>query len=250
MMLQLNPTIAVKTTKGDAEALIIIDYGVNVNSVWLCRMRGGEVLHFYSDDIRVYDNPMNGNGWDVGEEIKSIPEDEGVLKRIMDLKKRIAELYKQLNEPDLPSGEDDIVLDFSKPPENKKTCVCQDCKKEGEQGDILKGEIQFYPIICKPISYMDKDIKGLEYATAGYWLGHKCKDCFFKTLGKKEEQQPKPTIGAIDAKDLADFCAKIKMIADTNYILVKCDMCGCTPSVIYRTNNKTLCRECYNVPEF
>ena len=65
MMLQLNPTISVKTPKGDAEALVIIDYGVNVNSVWLCRMRGGRVLHFYSDDILVYDNPMNGNGWDI-----------------------------------------------------------------------------------------------------------------------------------------------------------------------------------------
>lgn len=64
-MLQLNPTIDVKTPLGDAEALIIIDYGVNTNSVWLCRMQGGEVKHFYSDDILIYDNPMNGNGWDI-----------------------------------------------------------------------------------------------------------------------------------------------------------------------------------------
>ena len=202
MMLQLNPTIAVKTPKGDAEALIIIDYGVNVNSVWLCRMRGGGVLHFYSDDIRVYDNPMNGNGWDVGEEIKSAPKDEN-----------------------LPSGEDDIVLDFSKPPENKKVCICKRCKKEGEQWDILKGEFQFFPIISKPTTYGDSDLKGLEYVTAGYWLGHLCKDCFFARLDKKEEPSKK-------------------------YMRVKCDMCGCTPSVGYRTNNKTLCRNCYNIPEF
>lgn len=70
MMLQLNPTIDVKTPLGYAEALIIIDYGVNTNSVWLCRMKGGEVKHFYSDDIRVYDNPMNGNGWDVEDKEK------------------------------------------------------------------------------------------------------------------------------------------------------------------------------------
>lgn len=70
MMLQLNPTISVKTPKGDAEALIIIDYGINVNSVWLCRMKGGKVLHFYSDDILIYDNPMNGNGWDVDDNSK------------------------------------------------------------------------------------------------------------------------------------------------------------------------------------
>ena len=98
MMLQLNPTISVKTPKGDAEAIIIIDYGVNVNSVWLCRMKGGKVLHFYSDDILMYDNPMNGNGWDVGNEWKryvrlintkdeicddckiSIPKTNGIVK--------------------------------------------------------------------------------------------------------------------------------------------------------------------------
>jgi hypothetical protein len=73
MMLQLNPTIPVKTPKGDAEALIIIDYGINVNSVWLCRMKGGKVLHFYSDDILIYDNPMNGNGWDVEDELHTLP---------------------------------------------------------------------------------------------------------------------------------------------------------------------------------
>ena len=64
-MLQLNPTIDVSTPLGDCEAIFIIDYGVNVNTVWVCRMAGGEVKHFYSDDIRIYDNPMNGNGWDV-----------------------------------------------------------------------------------------------------------------------------------------------------------------------------------------
>jgi len=65
MMLQLNPTIDVKTPLGDGEAFFIVDYGVNVNTVWVCRMSGGEVKHFYSDDIRIYDNPMNGSGWDV-----------------------------------------------------------------------------------------------------------------------------------------------------------------------------------------
>lgn len=65
MMLQLNPIIDVKTPLGDGEAFIIIDYGVNVNTVWVCRMQGGIVKHFYSDDIRIYDNPMNGNGYDV-----------------------------------------------------------------------------------------------------------------------------------------------------------------------------------------
>jgi hypothetical protein len=90
MMLQLNPTIDVKTPLGDAEAIFIIDYGVNVNTVWVCRMKGGEVKHFYSDDIRIYDNPMNGNGWDI--------EDQ---------------------EQEYPSGENDIVFDFSKQPSQR-----------------------------------------------------------------------------------------------------------------------------------
>lgn len=65
MMLQLNPTIDVKTPLGDAEAIIVIDYGINVNTVWVCRMAGGFVKHFYSDQIQIYDNPMNEKGWDV-----------------------------------------------------------------------------------------------------------------------------------------------------------------------------------------
>jgi hypothetical protein len=28
-------------------------------------MPKGEVKHFYSDDIVIYDNPMNGSGWDI-----------------------------------------------------------------------------------------------------------------------------------------------------------------------------------------
>lgn len=82
MILQLNPTIDVHTPLGDCEAIFIIDYGVNVNTVWVCRMEGGEVKHFYSDDIRIYDNPMNGNGWDI---VTKIPKD---AKRKMDFNVR------------------------------------------------------------------------------------------------------------------------------------------------------------------
>ena len=84
MILQLNPTIDVNTPLGDAEAILIIDYGVNVNTVWVCRMDRGVVKHFYSDDIRVYDNPMNGNGWDVDridDKVSKLPKG---LKRKMD----------------------------------------------------------------------------------------------------------------------------------------------------------------------
>jgi hypothetical protein len=68
-MLQLNPTIPVACKNhGDGEAIIIIDYGPDVNTVWLVRLKGGVIKHFYSDDIRVYNNPMNGEGWDVNWE--------------------------------------------------------------------------------------------------------------------------------------------------------------------------------------
>jgi len=64
VMLQLNPTIDVNTPLGDGEALFIIDYGINVNTVWIVRLEKGVVKHFYSDDIRIWGNPMNGEGWD------------------------------------------------------------------------------------------------------------------------------------------------------------------------------------------
>ena len=75
MILQLNPTIDVLTPNGDGTAMFIIDYGPDVNSVWLVRHQGGKVLHYYSDDVRVYGNPMNGKGWDVDafEKVKRIP---------------------------------------------------------------------------------------------------------------------------------------------------------------------------------
>ena len=72
MILQLNPTIDISTPLGDGEAMFIIDYGVNVNTVWVARMPGGEVKHFWSDDVRIYDNPMNGKGWDV-DKVGKIP---------------------------------------------------------------------------------------------------------------------------------------------------------------------------------
>jgi hypothetical protein len=67
MIIQLSPTIEVKTPLGDGEAFFMIDYGLNVNTVWLVRLEGGVVKHFYSDDILIYGNPMNGKGWDVGD---------------------------------------------------------------------------------------------------------------------------------------------------------------------------------------
>lgn len=68
-MLQLNPTIPVSCRNhGDGEAILIIDYGLDVNTVWVIRLKGGVIKHFYSDDIRLWGNPMNGEGWDVNWE--------------------------------------------------------------------------------------------------------------------------------------------------------------------------------------
>lgn len=65
MIHEFNVPIPVKTPHGDGDAILFIDYGINTNSVWVVRLEGGKVLHYYSDDIRIYDNPMNGRGWDV-----------------------------------------------------------------------------------------------------------------------------------------------------------------------------------------
>jgi hypothetical protein len=65
LIYQFSTPIAVHTPHGEGEAILFIDYGLNVNSVWVVRLVGGLVKHYYSDDIRIYDNPMNGNGWDI-----------------------------------------------------------------------------------------------------------------------------------------------------------------------------------------
>ena len=65
MIHEFKPPISVHTPHGEGEAYILIDYGLNVNTVWLVRLKGGIVKHYYSDDIRIYDNPMNGLGWEI-----------------------------------------------------------------------------------------------------------------------------------------------------------------------------------------
>lgn len=65
MIYQLPIPIDVATKLGDGTCIMIIDYGIDLNSVWVVRFPGGEVKNLLSDDIRVYGNPMYGNGWDV-----------------------------------------------------------------------------------------------------------------------------------------------------------------------------------------
>jgi hypothetical protein len=65
MINEFKTPIPVHTPHGIGQAFLLIDYGLTVNSVWVVRLKGGKVLHYYSDDIRIYDNPMNGEGYDI-----------------------------------------------------------------------------------------------------------------------------------------------------------------------------------------
>lgn len=65
MIHEFNSKVAVHTPHGEGDAILLIDYGLDVNSVWVVRLRGGMVKHYYSVDIRIYGNPMEGNGWDI-----------------------------------------------------------------------------------------------------------------------------------------------------------------------------------------
>ena len=66
MLLQLNPTLPVYAKKhGYGDAFIVADYGPDVNSVYYVRFAGGVIKHFYSDDVLLVGNPMDGNGWDI-----------------------------------------------------------------------------------------------------------------------------------------------------------------------------------------
>jgi hypothetical protein len=69
-MIHHFPTpIPVHTPHGYGDAIVLIDYGIDVNTVWLVRLEGGIVKHYLSDDIRIYGNPMYGKSFDI-----NIPE--------------------------------------------------------------------------------------------------------------------------------------------------------------------------------
>lgn len=76
MIHEFKAPISVHTPLGQGDAFLLIDYGVvsigtGVNSVWVVRLQNsGVVKHFFSEDIRIYGNPMDGRGWDT-----QVPED-------------------------------------------------------------------------------------------------------------------------------------------------------------------------------
>jgi len=65
-----EPPLRVHTPHGEGDAYLVLDYGLNTNTVWIVRLHGGEPRHYFSPDIRIYGNPMEGRGWDC-----TIPDD-------------------------------------------------------------------------------------------------------------------------------------------------------------------------------
>jgi len=62
---EFSPYKLVHTPHGEGQAMLLFDYGLTTNSVWVVRLRGGEPRHYFSPDVRVLGNPMDGHGWDV-----------------------------------------------------------------------------------------------------------------------------------------------------------------------------------------
>lgn len=60
-MLQLNPPIHVTTPKGEGFALVLLDYGPCMNTVWIVHLfASGKVIHVESCEVRVMGNDMYG----------------------------------------------------------------------------------------------------------------------------------------------------------------------------------------------
>lgn len=65
MIHQFSSPIPVHTPHGEGEAILLIDYNIDINTVWVVRISGGVIKHYLSDDIRVYGNPMYGKSYDI-----------------------------------------------------------------------------------------------------------------------------------------------------------------------------------------
>jgi hypothetical protein len=58
MIHEFNTPIEVHTPHGKGEAILLIDYNINTNSIWVVRLSGGIVKHYDSNDILIYGNLM------------------------------------------------------------------------------------------------------------------------------------------------------------------------------------------------
>lgn len=58
---ELKNPLPVHTPHGSGKALFMYDYCIDINTVFGVRLdETGEYKHYYSDDIRIYGNPMSG----------------------------------------------------------------------------------------------------------------------------------------------------------------------------------------------
>lgn len=58
-ILELSVPKSVLTPLGEGDALFIIDYGIQLNSVWIVTLwETGDVIHVDSSEIRIAGNPM------------------------------------------------------------------------------------------------------------------------------------------------------------------------------------------------
>ena len=69
-ILPLHPPWPVHTPFGEGSALLYIHNGVDHNPELFVRCEGGIPRCFFIPDVRIYGNPMDGNGFDV-----DIPKD-------------------------------------------------------------------------------------------------------------------------------------------------------------------------------
>lgn len=57
MILELEDPISVLTPLGEGLALLIIDYGIHLNTCWVVALRAdGQVKHFDANDIKLSKN--------------------------------------------------------------------------------------------------------------------------------------------------------------------------------------------------
>lgn len=59
--MQLNPPLWVNTPLGEGHALLVIDYGPSLNTVWAVHIfEDGRLVHIDSSEIRCMGNEMYG----------------------------------------------------------------------------------------------------------------------------------------------------------------------------------------------
>ena len=57
MICEIKQTIIVDTCFGQAQALFLIDYGIHMNTIWVCAaLSDGKIRHFDSNQISVSKN--------------------------------------------------------------------------------------------------------------------------------------------------------------------------------------------------